>query len=205
MTNPQQPGNWNDPSWPSGQPASHPDPAHQVSGQPAGYPDPAHQVSGQPAGYPDPTYQQAYPDVAKSPYQDPYQPTSGQPASGYPAPGPGQPGPGGYPAGGYPSYGYPVAVAPPTNGMAIASMIVSIVAIVGLCGYGLGGYIGIVGALLGHSARKKIRQSGENGDSMALAGVIMGWIATAIAVLATIAIVVLIVIAINSDSTTSTY
>jgi hypothetical protein len=82
---------------------------------------------------------------------------------------------------------------PPTNGMAVASMVVSVVAMVGLCGYGLGGYLGIVGGVLGHVARRQIRERGESGDGMALAGQIMGWLATAIAVLATIAFVVFFV------------
>jgi hypothetical protein len=130
---------------------------------------------------------------------------SGQPVGpdGYPAPGGyppagGYPAQGGYPGQAYPGYGYPAA-AQPTNGLAIASMVVSIIGLLGLCGYGLGGYIGVVGALLGHAAKKRIRESGEGGDGMALAGIIMGWIATGIAVLATIAIGIGIAFAINAD------
>ncbi|HYN96347.1 MAG TPA: DUF4190 domain-containing protein [Pilimelia sp.] len=77
----------------------------------------------------------------------------------------------------------------PTNGLAIAAMAISVTALLGLCGYGLGGYLGILGGVLGHVARRQIRERGEAGDGLALAGVIMGWIATAIAVIATIAIV----------------
>lgn len=131
----------------------------------------------------------------------PQQQTVGYPDPTYPVPE--QPvGTQGYPAG-YPAYGYPVvAVSPPTNGMAIASMVVSIVGIVGLCGYGLGGYIGIVGAILGHVSRRQIRARGESGDGMALAGIITGWIATAVAVLATIAIVLFVVWAANQEPST---
>ncbi len=124
-------------------------------------------------------------------YPAPGYPGQGYQASGVPGANPGYSGYPGQPA--YPPYGYPVAVAPPTNGLSIASLVVSIVAVFGLCGYGLGGYLGIVGAILGHVSRKRIRERGENGDGMALAGIIVGWISTAIAVLATIAIVVFLV------------
>jgi hypothetical protein len=95
-----------------------------------------------------------------------------------------------------PPYGYPPA--PRTNGMAIAAMVVSIVGLVGLCGYGVGGFIGIAGAVLGHVSRRQIRERGEDGDGYALAGVVIGWIATAIAVLATIAITAFFLYAVRS-------
>jgi len=136
----------------------------------------------------------------KSPYADPAAPVSGQQASpgGYPGGGYAPPG---YPGGAYPGYGYPAAAAP-TNGMAIASMVVSIVAIVGLCGYGLGGLLGILGAILGHVSRKQIRERGENGDGMALAGIVMGWIATVIGVLAIVGFVIFFVWIASQDPST---
>jgi hypothetical protein len=94
-----------------------------------------------------------------------------------------------------------VVAAPRTNGMAIASMVVSIVGIVGLCGYGVGGLIGIVGAILGHVSRRQIRERGESGDGMALAGIIMGWIATALGVIIIAAIVIFFVWASNQPTT----
>ncbi|MGC1212247.1 MAG: DUF4190 domain-containing protein [Micromonospora sp.] len=101
-----------------------------------------------------------------------------------------------YAAGGYPPPAYPMPgyqPSPPQNGLAIAAMIVSIVGALGLCGYGLGGYIGVVGAILGHVSRKQIRERGESGEGFAMAGIIVGWICTVIAVLATIALVVFFV------------
>ena len=62
--------------------------------------------------------------------------------------------------------------------MAIASLVVSIVGMVFLICYGVGGLIAPVGAILGHVARKQIRERQESGDGMALAGVIVGWIGT---------------------------
>ncbi|SDY05184.1 protein of unknown function [Micromonospora pattaloongensis] len=169
MTQPEQPGPWSAPSGPA----------------------------QQPTGSQDPTYQMAA------------QPTTEQPLPGPPPvgqPGHGQFPPAGYapPAPGYPPYGYPVMAAPPSNGLSIASLVVSIVGIVGLCGYGLGGYLGIAGAVLGHVSRRQIRtraQLGqpESGDGMALAGIIMGWIATVVAVLATAALVIFFVWLANQE------
>ena len=150
--------------------------------QPGGWTDPSWSQQQPPVGYPDP----AHPPYG---YPNPTHPSGGQP-TGYPDPT-------------YPPYGYPVMpAAQPTNGMAVASMVVSLVGVLGLCGYGLGGYLGIVGAILGHVSRKQIRQRGESGDGMALAGIITGWIATAIAVLATAAIVIFIVWMANQDPST---
>jgi MFS family permease len=99
------------------------------------------------------------------------------------------------PGGGY--YPYPATVQK-TNGLAIASLVVSIVGAVMLVCYGIGGLISIVGAILGHVARRQIRERQEGGDGMALAGVIVGWIVTAIAALVVAVVVVLFVMAMNS-------
>lgn len=184
MTYPQQPpGNWPEPSWPGQQPQQQPplDPNQPASGAPA---------SG--AGYP--SSGAGYPSSG-----------AGYPASGagYPSSGAGYPGgaagyPGGdqnYPAqpytggpAGYPAYGYntPQAVLGPqqqTNGLAIASMVVSIISMVGLLCYGLGGFLGVVGAILGHVSRKQIKERQQSGDGMALAGVIVGWVAVVLAII----------------------
>nr|WP_225443727.1 DUF4190 domain-containing protein [Lolliginicoccus lacisalsi] len=64
-----------------------------------------------------------------------------------------------------------------TNGLAIASLIVSIASL--LC-CGLFGFIGII---LGVMARKQIRQTGENGDGLAIAGIAVGAAVTVLLVL----------------------
>ena len=59
-----------------------------------------------------------------------------------------------------------------TNGMAIASLV---------CGVGqLVAFFpaGIAAIILGHLARRRIRETGERGDGMALAGLILGYIGT---------------------------
>jgi hypothetical protein len=100
------------------------------------------------------------------PYSDPgYQGYPGYPQSATPA------GPGydyGY------GYGAPVPVARPTNGLAVTSMVLS------LCGLFLCGVTALIGAIMGHVARRQIRQRGDEGDGMALAGIIIGWILVAL-------------------------
>ena len=224
MTNPQPA--WQDPSanppptpdaFPAPEPVSsapaptfgadpYTNPVQPVSVDP--YADPARPVSAgpQPFGGEPPTAVVPQ-QVSANPYANPANPYANpadpyvvpaQPAPyGYPQPGPygsPQPGPYGF---GYP--GYPVPA--PTNGMAIGSMVVSISAILFLTCYGVGGLIGVVGAILGHVSRKQIRERGEGGDGMALAGIIVGWIATALGLLIVAFFVVLVVFAVNQPST----
>jgi hypothetical protein len=166
----------------------------------------------QPGNWSDPSWPaqqpQQQPYTEQQPYaeQQPYvDPTSGA-AGYYGAPA----SPAGYPASpaAYPAYGYggPVAPAGPgTNGMAIASLVVSLVALAGLICYGVGGFIGVVGAILGHVAKRQIRERGESGGGMATAGVVMGWIATGLAVLILGAIIAFVVYAANHANDTSPY
>jgi hypothetical protein len=102
------------------------------------------------------------------------QPVSGYPVSGYPVTSP-------YPQSAYPlqppygGYAYPAG--PATNGMAVASLVCSIVGLAScflLC---------ILGAIFGHMARKQVRERGESGDGLALAGIIIGWVGTGLVVL----------------------
>ncbi len=75
---------------------------------------------------------------------------------------PGHPGPYGYP--GYP--GYPVQR--PINGFAIASLVLGIVWL---------WWIGSILALIfGYTARKQIRERGQSGDGLAIAGIVLGWV-----------------------------
>jgi Domain of unknown function (DUF4190)/Domain of unknown function (DUF1707) len=64
-----------------------------------------------------------------------------------------------------------------TNGMAIASLV---------CGVGqlvVGFPAGIAAVILGHMARNRIRQTGERGDGMALAGLVLGYIGIVLGIL----------------------
>jgi len=81
-------------------------------------------------------------------------------------------GPGGlapYHLGYYP----PVLPTPPTSGLAVASMVCGIAEIFTL------GLAAIPAVILGHLARGQIRQTGERGDGMAVAGLILGYLGIA--------------------------
>jgi hypothetical protein len=83
----------------------------------------------------------------------------------------------------YPGWLVPAQPTRSTNGFAIASLVVSCVAVVLVLCDGVGFVPGVVGAILGHVARRKIRVEGQAGGGMALAGIIVGWVATAIGLL----------------------
>jgi Domain of unknown function (DUF4190) len=88
----------------------------------------------------------------------------------------------------YPPYQGPYSPyppAPPTNGLAIAALV---------CGVG-GFVVGlsfIPAIICGHLARRQIRQTGEQGAGLALAGLILGYVGVAlfIALVAVFAVVV---------------
>lgn len=58
-----------------------------------------------------------------------------------------------------------------TNTLAIVSLVVAL-------------FVPLVGAILGHVAMGQIKKTGEQGRGIALAGVIIGWVFTALAILA---------------------
>jgi Domain of unknown function (DUF4190) len=166
MTDPQSSSGWSDPTkqpeqW-SSAPAS-PSPYSPPAAPGYGTPEPPAYGTPQPPAYgtaePPTTYtaptSPAY-EYQAPPSQDPY---GYQAQTSYTT---------------QPTYyaqpGYVVAAAP-TNGLAIASMIMSIVG------------FGPIGAIMGHIARKQIRERGEQGDGFALAGIIVGWVTTGIWVL----------------------
>ncbi|MCX4828769.1 DUF1707 and DUF4190 domain-containing protein [Streptomyces sp. NBC_00006] len=73
---------------------------------------------------------------------------------------------------------------PPTNGKAIGALV---------CGVGTffsAGASAIPAVILGHMARKEIRERGESGDGMAVGGLVLGWLSVAFWALIIVAIVV---------------
>ena len=173
------------PQQPYGQPydpnAPYPtDPTAPSSGQPYGQPP----ASGQPYGQP-PASGQPYGQPASG---QPYgQPTTGQPY-GQPAPYQQQPqgyayGAPGYGAPGYGAPGYaPVAT---TNTMAILALVFAFI-------------FSPAAIVLGHLAKRQIRQTGEQGEGLATAGLWLGYIFTIIGVLFCAVYVVVIIFAVGN-------
>jgi hypothetical protein len=130
-----------------------------------------------------------------SPYaQDPYgAPASGAPASGQPygqQPMYGKQPDYGQPAYGQPNYGYaPVAT---TNTMAILALVFAFV-------------FSPAAIVLGHVAKKQIRQTGEQGEGLATAGLWLGYIFTGLYVAFCALWVILAAAGIWGASSTSTY
>ncbi len=135
-------------------------------------------------GTPDPYQpQQPYgqPHDPTTPYsQDPYAaPASGAPSSGQPYPPPfgdaskGQPPYGQQPYSGQPYSGqpYPPPYAPvtSTNTMAILALVFAFI-------------FAPASIVLGHIAKKQIRQTGEQGEGLATAGLWLGYILTGLSV-----------------------
>jgi Domain of unknown function (DUF4190) len=146
----------------------------EPSATPAGYPVPGYS----PPGYPAPAY--PAPDQS-SPAPWPAYPAG--PPTGY---GP----PNGYPAPAYPppAYGYPMpppvhgaapyGMARPTNGMAIASLVLGAVWL-----FWIGSALALV---FGYVARSQIRRTGEGGDGLAVAGLVLGWVGVGFLALAVV-------------------
>ncbi len=176
---------------PQGQPPSggnEPPPLDQAETQfaqipPPGYPPPAYAPPTPPpagglppSGYPP----QSYPPPPSYPAPPFYQP----PSSGYAQP----PYQSGYPgtpyAGGY--YSMPSSG---NNGLAIGSLVTSIVAfpLAFLCGI-FGIIAAIVGVALGIVALNQIKQSGQQGRGLAIAGIVVGAVVLVLAVILIFAI-----------------
>lgn len=66
---------------------------------------------------------------------------------------------------------------PGTNGLAIASLVLSLIGF--FCGLG-----SIIGIVLGFIARGQIRKTGQGGAGLALAGIIIGFVSVILSVFA---------------------
>lgn len=100
------------------------------------------------------------------------------------------------PTGQYPpGYGY---AAPPTNNLAVISMVL------GIAGLTVIPLVGsIVAVILGRSARNQMAQSGEGGQGMATAGIVTGWVGIALAGIAVVAFVGFFLFAMAMAASTS--
>ncbi|WP_421734960.1 DUF4190 domain-containing protein [Cellulomonas sp.] len=138
---------------------------------------------GQPGPYAQPgmyppaaAYGQAAPYAQPPAYGSPAPYGAPQPSYGGPA-AYGGPQPYGTPGASGPFFGYGGVVEPPTDGLAIASLVTSIAGLLVL-----GGAPGPVGVGLGIGALRRIRRRGTKGRGMAIAGVVVGAVSTLVCI-----------------------
>ncbi len=133
--------------------------------------------TGDSAGNPNPYGPPSGNEPASTPAPPPYgQPAPGQPPV-YGQPAPGQPPAYGQSVPGQPPYSQPTtygqpygsyqAAAPKTAGMAIASLVTSLVGL--FCGI-----TSFVGIILGFVSLSQIKKTGQKGQGMAIAGIVIG-------------------------------
>ncbi len=157
----------------SEQDATQPEPATPDAGQPSAeppitYPVDAQQAPAAPYGAPPAGYPQ--PGQPPAAYAQPGYAQPGYPAApGYPQPGYPQPG---YAApGAYAGSGYAYPTSPPSNTLAVTSLVLGIVGLVVIP------FLGSIAAVItGHMARKQIRERGEGGDGLAVGGLVTGYL-----------------------------
>lgn len=85
----------------------------------------------------------------------------------------------------------------PANGLAIASMVCGIASVPLTCTYGFGIIPAILAVVFGHIARGQLRRGKGGGEGMALAGLILGYIMVALAII----FIALIIVGITVAST----
>jgi Domain of unknown function (DUF4190) len=126
-----------------------------VTDEPPSYPPPP---PPPPGGYPPPAGDYGYPPPAPEGY------------GSYPPPAPG--GYGSYPPPAPVGYGYGPPPSAGTNGMAIASLVCSLL---GIC-CGVGAFLGIIFGII---ALGQVKQSGQEGRGLAIAGIAVGGVIVA--------------------------
>ncbi|MEV4673282.1 MULTISPECIES: DUF4190 domain-containing protein [Actinomadura] len=94
-------------------------------------------------------------------------------------------------------YGASMPVAPPTNGMATASLVC------GLIGFFACGVTSVLAVIFGHVSLSQIKRTGEGGHGMAVTGLILGYLISAGWLL--ILLFYILGIAMFAASTSSTY
>jgi hypothetical protein len=143
--------------------------------------DPTAPYSADPAAGGQPGYGQQPPAYGQAP-------SSGQPAYGQQPPAYGQP------YGAPPPYGPPMyaPASAATNTLAILSLVFAFV-------------FPIAGIVMGHLARKQIRETGEQGEGLATAGLWVSYIFTALGVLFCAGYVLIIIFAVGNAASNGSY
>jgi hypothetical protein len=97
------------------------------------------------------------------------------------------------------SYPYPYAVSPPTNTLAVISLVCGLASFVVLPLIA-----GVVAVVTGHIARGQIRQTGEDGSGFALAGLILGYVNIVLVLIALTVSVILVIVGVGLLAASST-
>jgi len=113
-----------------------------------------------------------------NPYPDYQEYPAEPPPGGYPP----EPPPGGYPPG-YPG-AYPAPAPRPTNTFAVASLVCAFV-------------FAPLGVLFGHISLSQIKRTGEEGRGLAIAGLVIGYVLTALAIIVIVVSVLLIMVVVQ--------
>jgi hypothetical protein len=166
-------------------------PSYPGPGGESPYGAPQQPQQGNPYDPQQPPQQPAYgqPQYPQPPYQqNPYAQQPWQQPSGYPPNHPYQP-------------------TPPNDGLGLAAMVIGIVSLVLMCGYGLGLLGSPAALIMGRISMNRIdRSEGRlGGRGMAQAGFILGIVGTVLLVLAIAAIIVIIAIAASGGFDDTTY
>ena len=120
--------------------------------------------------------------MTEPPEQAPQQPTPPQQQAPYPYPYPTGAYPGGYPPpppqpyGGY-GYGYPPQPSAPRNGLGITALVVAVVALLSSFSVVAGTLKSIAAVIIGFAGRSRVKRGEANNGGVALAGVILGFLA----------------------------
>ncbi|CDO24832.1 peptidyl-prolyl cis-trans isomerase [Mycolicibacterium mageritense DSM 44476 = CIP 104973] len=160
-----------------------------------------------PASEPPPTYSAgsdysppsdySVPPAYQTPYsaEPPTPPTGYAPPGGYPPPP--APGYGGYP-GAYPT-GYDMAPSNPNNGMAIGSLVASVLGVPFMF-FCFSGFVpALVGVVLGIVALNQIKTTGQSGRGLAIAGIAVG------AVILLLGLIILGFVVLSASTSSPTY
>jgi Domain of unknown function (DUF4190) len=165
-------GKWYPPEAWTGHPPQSGQPPSTAAGYPVGY-----QSEDRPDGFPVSHPSQGYP---------PSYPSQAYPSQAYPSQGnPSQ----GYPSAGYPPQGASWSTPPPTNGLAIASLVCACAGIIPF----LFGLPLVLGVIFGFVSRSQIRNArgAQGGAGVALAGIIVSFSILGLFILAIVLVAIL--------------
>jgi hypothetical protein len=106
---------------------------------------------------------------------------------------------------GAPAYSYPSVPTGPRNGLGVASLVIGVAAVVAIVSIIGGLALGIVAAGMGQAARKRAKRGEATNGGVALAGVTLGLIATAVSVALGLSMAGLFIWGITTDQFNSEY